>query len=412
MAISIVGLSAFLGLASCGGQSQLTLRENSISNLKDRVLPDTSPPRIAALDPPPGEVSSMPKVITVTFSKEVTVDVAKLDQWKFLCTSGSGGISGVYINGLQVMIEVSSITLFGATQDCTLQASDTIMDLSGQKLEGTRDFVYSISGSGGGGTDIDKSKPVGTIQSPLMDDRVFGKSVPVFVDVKDADQGIYDTYVSGVDRVEFFLGGQKVGIATSAPFTYFLDSTTNPNGLSRLTIDVIDKAGNRATSAAVTQFNIQNRDLEWSATAGGSGGTAFEDKAPDGFVLSGLIVRAGQYVDRVQPIFKPAWGEAAMSNIEVLGQGHGGGGGSQVILRCPSNSLYRVVGLYGYEDKFINYIGIKCERLDGSGYIYKSGGAGTKSGYAFDFSCAQGSFTTSLGGAAGKYVDQIKLGCQ
>jgi hypothetical protein len=124
-------------------------------------------------------------------------------------------------------------------------------------LDNTTTFKLVCSGDGGTSPEVsvtvtvtnpaDTTPPTVSIVAPLTGDLVSGYSSPIAAAASDEVGG------SGINYVQFVVGGKKVGKDTSSPYSTTWDTSAFPNGSSHnLRADAYDKAGNRTNSAVIT----------------------------------------------------------------------------------------------------------------------------------------------------------------
>ncbi len=131
-----------------------------------------------------------------------------------------------------------------------------------------------------------------------------------------------------------------------------------------------------------------------SAIYGAAGGTAFTDPAPANEVLTGVSIRAGWWLDRIQALGTP-------SNMPY----HGGTGGNAVTATVPAGEyLVRMYGVYGTTAvgklTFVTNTG----RVLGPYGLGQGGGTGAGS---FDITVPAGSRIVGFTGRSGTYLNAI-----
>ncbi len=109
------------------------------------------------------------------------------------------------------------------------------------------DGAGNVRTSAGVGVTVDNTGPTTALSTPAQNAHVRG-TVPVSATASDS---------SGVERVEFYVGGTLLGTATTAPYVVSWDTTTVANGGVTLTTQAYDALGNVTVSAgrAVTVDN-------------------------------------------------------------------------------------------------------------------------------------------------------------
>lgn len=149
----------------------------------------------------------------------------------------------------------------------------------------------------------------------------------------------------------------------------------------------------------------------YSAQAGGSGGSYFEDQCPYHY-LKGVGVRAGGYIDRIQN-YCP---NSPNTSYYLESTYHGGGGGSFVPITCPSGFV--VKGFYGRAGRLVDQLGVDCvEQADidqNASYetIVRLSSEGGSGGSYYSFKCGLGDGAVGIFGRTGQYLDRIGLLCR
>lgn len=161
-------------------------------------------------------------------------------------------------------------------------------------------------------------------------------------------------------------------------------------------------------------WSLQSTSVEAYKTrqSGGNGGKDFEIECDEGKALIGIRGQAGDYVDRIQGIC--AQFDRIMEIREVDQTASAGGTeGESFRIQCPSSQV--VVGLVGRSDGFVDRIGIICARMAENGSEVKLGRehrsqAGGNGGEEFRINCDKPA--VGLVGKADWYVDRIGLICE
>lgn len=159
-----------------------------------------------------------------------------------------------------------------------------------------------------------------------------------------------------------------------------------------------------------------------SSAAGGRGGSSFDIRCRDDFVLVGILGRAGDWLDRVKGHCAEREHVADWITLQINYSGTslvGGGGGDEDFVRfCPEGQA--VSGISGREGWYVNRLLIYCTpyndatgQLSSNRHTAVTGGAVGGNGgvpygpyYCPDFLPGKGFL-----GKAGAYVDRIALIC-
>jgi hypothetical protein len=165
------------------------------------------------------------------------------------------------------------------------------------------------------------------------------------------------------------------------------------------------------------------------AGAGGGGGYPFTSACPAGYVMTGLSLRTGWYVDAVRIVCTQVNANGTWKThgdilrpspfYDYLGGHFGGMGGSAVNLMCDRD--WGVESLTGSSGALVDSLGIRCGRLGptvtgGRVRIVGTerrtrGPAGGSGGSPFLLRCYLGEAVTAISGRAGVFVDQIGRSC-
>jgi hypothetical protein len=174
---------------------------------------------------------------------------------------------------------------------------------------------------------------------------------------------------------------------------------------SLLTVVVLGLAAASPASATVVS----------SGQSGGGGGTAFTQTCPDGGVLNGIRGRAAGLIDAVGAIcvrldaLRDAFSESTPATT-------GGSGGTAFELRCPQG--WAVVGIKGRAASLVDRLQLVCAPMVAGGTAqvvnettdpFKVGGNG---GSSFTRHCSGVTPARGINGGAASFVDRIGLGCE
>jgi hypothetical protein len=72
---------------------------------------------------------------------------------------------------------------------------------------------------------------------------------------------------------------------------------------------------------------------------GGSGGTAFTRECGTGYVLTGIRVRSGIYLDAIGVLCRQVRSDGTLGSETTVGTLSGGGGGTSATASCPSGKV-------------------------------------------------------------------------
>ena len=358
---------------------------------------------VTQFNPDSGTVTSVPTSIIVDFN-ETNLDQSTAtlpSNYTMVCGANSYTPSSVVTrSSSEVGISFPNSMVAPSGSTCNFTVGAGIKDLAGNYISGTRVVNYFMPV-----VDPlpDTWAPIGTLLSPLPNDRLFGY---VTLSAQAVDQG---TYQSGVAYVQFNIDGNNVGQVSTSPYQLIYNTAALSNGVHTINISVFDNAGNSVTNIDGRQVTFANYSLATSPAIGGNGGSSFSSSAPDGYNLSEIYVLSGSYVNQVTPVWQTAFGNT--STMATNGS-FGGNSGSSHTLACPSSD-YRIVGIFGTAGIYVDSLGIYCENMKDATQTYTSpsafGGAG---GVAFNLVCPVGTFVTNVSGKAGAWIDQLSISCK
>jgi len=157
---------------------------------------------------------------------------------------------------------------------------------------------------------------------------------------------------------------------------------------------------------------------------GGNGGGRWIDRCPPGQFVVGLAGRAGLWVDAMG-IICAAWNPSTqILGGPIVHQFHGGTGGAQTTVMCPSNSI-----VSGWEirptrsdEQMVEYVAPECRGplpprdVVRVGRIQFGQKAGPPSSGAFRqeevwYGCPPNQLVVGIHGASGAYLDRVGLVC-
>jgi hypothetical protein len=160
---------------------------------------------------------------------------------------------------------------------------------------------------------------------------------------------------------------------------------------------------------------------------GGGGGGQFVARCPQGEVLTGFDLRAGDDIDAIRPICIPA----VVGNFQPYPHSYGGGGGSPVQLVCP-NDFPVVTGMHvgaeGVNTVTVNNLHLYCGLADATSQkaafpsaVFDAPKAeancdlfdctDTVKTRSADQHCPAGLIAVGISGRAGKWLDAVGLIC-
>lgn len=195
-------------------------------------------------------------------------------------------------------------------------------------------------------------------------------------------------------------GGLLRVAATAGASSY---TGTTQNGVTTLSYSSWPGSFTVKSAPAITSWSLDYH--------GGSGGGSYGLSCNTGSVAVGLNVRAGSYVDRIEPVCAPVSADLSLGTTYTIGSA-GGSGGGQTSLTCPTNEA--LVGIYGRSGNLLDRIGIRCQSLSSfklDRTSAKGSFAGGSGGVDFDNVCPKGFAIKSFWGSAGSYVDALQAEC-
>jgi hypothetical protein len=128
---------------------------------------------------------------------------------------------------------------------------------------------------------------------------------------------------------------------------------------------------------------------------GGWSGSYFRLNCAPGSVAVGIHGSAGTFIDHVALICAPVVAPGVMGGWYLAGQ-TGGWGGSGYWLNCEQG--FAIEAIEGQYSSFIDNIGIRCRKLDGT-LSYQGPSAGGTGGVRFSDPTVIGEFLTGIEGA-------------
>jgi hypothetical protein len=416
-------LLAGLGVSGCAPSLDSSTNGSSTPTAPSssaQVSSPSSPLTIEQFSPSAGALSSFPTLVQVSFSETVdTTSARNVSNWSYSCSTGENYVPNtIALNGSVATLTLPTIPSPTNGESCSLSASTSILDLSGNPLSGTLfaswTYTTGVISPNPSATPSPVYFPTGSLDTPMENDRVYGN---VLLHAYASEAG---TETSAVKEVSFWIDGAFVGSATSSPYTYVWNSNNVQNGAHTLTINVTDNSGNTTTSADSHAITVANMQYSTTGGEGGTGGGAYSDTAYYQYNLSKLTLWTdGVYVTQIQPTWELGFGSSYGS---YQGGTHGStnesSGGYEMAsytLDCTSyGAQYRAVGIFGYAGQYTDQLGLLCQAQSG-GQVAKTwayGGYGNYSYSSFSLQCPAGTYVVSINGHSGTLVDQLSLGCE
>jgi len=140
---------------------------------------------------------------------------------------------------------------------------------------------------------------------------------------------------------------------------------------------------------------------------GGEGGNEMYASCPTGYVATGLVGGAGEYIDRIG--LQCSWLEHnGTTGDTLLTEMYGGGGGTEFLLACPASQL--LVAVSGGAGLYVDRVSGHCESIDGM-RSFDSSPAGGSGGDSFSANCPTGYAVTAIRGGSGAWVDRMNFIC-
>lgn len=117
-------------------------------------------------------------------------------------------------------------------------------------------------------------------------------------------------------------------------------------------------AGAAGSKSSGTPAAPANDPTQRTPTFGGSGGTGFELRCGQGYVLTGLRGRQGMVVDRVGVLCRPVRSDGTLGSETTVGGEVGGGGGNAASVSCSSGDV--VTGLSLRFGTYVDSMSLVC----------------------------------------------------
>ncbi|UXI66433.1 S8 family serine peptidase [Tahibacter amnicola] len=137
---------------------------------------------------------------------------------------------------------------------------------------------------------------------------------------------------------------------------------------------------------------------------GGSGGSPFQLRCPQGQLLVGVRGRAGLFIDQLQAVC--AFADGSDSSTASVG----GTGGEAFARRCQDGRV--VVGMRGRSGAFVDQLQLECAPSADPEDRRTTDTAGGEFGAVFGpVRCPEGRLAAGFKGRAGAYIDQLQLLC-
>lgn len=194
-----------------------------------------------------------------------------------------------------------------------------------------------------------------------------------------------ETYSGTITYSPYYGGTRGTGYA---PFALACPSDTALSGIMGRAATLIDRVRRLCHATTITQtagtpeytYRLNRTGSEISTliggSAGGSGGSGFDDRCPDGELVVGIFGRSGSLLDRLQVIcgrvdFKRASSTSrtwtADHTVTRILSGAGGSGGTSFLYLCPESSVATQISGYTFTDaagnEVIGSIRLGCRAL-------------------------------------------------
>ncbi len=147
---------------------------------------------------------------------------------------------------------------------------------------------------------------------------------------------------------------------------------------------------------------------DYTAVAGGSGGTAFNLDCGANMSLVGIQGKAGSLIDSVQGVCAQLNADGSRLGRKVLTGSAGGKGGASYYLECPAGKT--VIGITGHADSHVNNFKVRCGMTDFSQQAGNPSIVGP--GSPFNLTCSNFMDARLIRGRSGIWVDAMGLGCK
>ncbi len=147
---------------------------------------------------------------------------------------------------------------------------------------------------------------------------------------------------------------------------------------------------------------------DYTAVAGGSGGTGFSLDCGANMSLVGIQGKAGSLIDSVQGVCAQFNADGSQLGRKVLTGSAGGMGGASYHLECPAGKT--VIGITGHADSHVNNFKVRCGVTD---FSKQAGNPSiTGPGSLFILNCSTFMDARLIRGRSGIWVDAMGLGCK
>jgi hypothetical protein len=150
-----------------------------------------------------------------------------------------------------------------------------------------------------------------------------------------------------------------------------------------------------------------------SGAVGGTGGTHFFSRCPDGQMVVGLAGRSGTIIDRVAPLCVALSMEERWIGEPIEGPGAGGPGGGPFRAVCPRDMV--VTQFSGLGGEFVVNLRLACSfpaRRDVNPTWLATVGGQTNVGSTAGGSCeGDNTLSSAITGASGQFVNRFALAC-
>lgn len=169
-------------------------------------------------------------------------------------------------------------------------------------------------------------------------------------------------------------------------------------------------------------FSAQAQTDAVLSPVGGGGGSQFSARCPQGQLLTGFDLRAGDWVEAIRPICVAAYGPADIGRFEPFSSYFGGNGGGARQLVCPRNTPI-VTGMYiwasGVRTESVVQLNLFCgvaatdqTPSEVAAAVFEGGGGPNWVHYSEDTQrCPTSLVAVGINGRSGIWVDAVGLIC-
>lgn len=146
---------------------------------------------------------------------------------------------------------------------------------------------------------------------------------------------------------------------------------------------------------------------------GGGGGSPTTIPCPSGYVAVGLHGRSGWYIDQVGFLCQRLKTNGDLDTAYYKAPLAGGSGGTSFEMKCPQGQA--IVGFQGRSGGYVDQLGFYCStpvnQIAGAAPQYESSLTGSGGGSNFWELCPASYVVTSFNVRSGGYVDQVQGVC-